>query len=104
MERNLFLRKVLLRAYILCIHTVNLTPIVYSMSRRKGRVMGMWLVRTEAGAFKSFPASDSNVVHLLNSGMNICIIGPTTSSSERTEASGMRGSSTERKPAPSPDT
>lgn len=99
------MRKVLLRAYILCIHTVDLTPLVIGMSiKKEGRVMGMWLVRTEAGAFKSFPTSDSNVVHLLNSGMNTCIIGPTTSSSERTEASGMRGSSTDRKPAPSPDT
>lgn len=65
--------------------------------------MGTWLVRVGPGEFKGSPVPDSRVVHLLNAGMKICSTGPTISDSERTGVTGMRVSSTDKKPPPSPD-
>lgn len=100
---DFFLQKLKDRAYILDKYTGKLAGPIVLAQAIKGDGMGTWLVRTEAGKFDYSPASDNEVVHLFNSGMKTCIIGPTTSSGDRTEAKGTRGSSTDRKPAPSPD-
>ena len=97
------MQKLLYRAYILYRYTVKFAWSITDSQARKGGSMGTWLVRTEAGKFDYSPASDSEVVHLFNSGMKTCIIGPTTSSGDRTDANGILGSSTDRKPTPSPD-
>lgn len=97
------MQKLLYRAYILDRYTVKFAWLIIDLQASKGGGMGTLLVRTEAGKFDYSSASDSEVVHLFNSGMKTCIIGPTTSSDERTDANGIRGSSTDRKPAPSPD-
>lgn len=75
---------------------------IYSGSVVREASVGKLLTRTGPGVFAESKVCQNREVYLFNSGINTCIIGPTTKVDSLTSAKGTRSSSTDKKPLPSP--